>query len=1079
LPKNLPRHWYAQRLHAEGVDCEVINAWMGHSERGAETYGDLSSRCFMTDIKAYRSAIDHIFNGLHFPPIRLPKLTADRLPNVGLSPLRDARFGWAERRLKRVKSRRNALRQVREHITTFLDGRSFDDLSESEIKQLQKEMLLRADGFAQSYAGLRHDCLVKRLKRDDSKHLRSITQRAMESETASTLLKPAVLQALDFEQEIPNLLTRLKRAFDPSNHRARGCRLIAIIMLMLEKRLVYRQLIHDLRQGKNFRIVHMLDHFALEYSELLRDDDWEQPVQRHRISFDTARVISLSIESKQAFDLDSPVPKILTDIQQKVEKVIEKPCTQVGQLITALSLLIEQSNLVLFPGPVAAALSGRILPTSLTLSSYLRVATRRIHTPPVSTEVVDNVPEELEQAVLAGVALSVSVPEREEAAKVLCKQVYQSLSADRRVAGPSVAKEIRSLCDQAESVSPAVKLLCHWIAHLCEKGKGPRHQNHKPYAASTLREYLSRLRVLFTDFAYDLDLRVMDSDELTELYAQFEAHLEHYAFDKSYPLKRLYEFHQWAVSIGVEPVHWFELSLKDDRRHVSPEIISIADYKYACERVNKLTDLSANHRLYMRVLLTLGRCFGFRRQEALGLRVSDLMLYQSEIAAILAEPHSNRRLKSDNSRRANPRVLVSLENDLEILKSLALRLETLGKEYPEKLLHSFFEMSSDSGRVAERLMSRLGLVLKEATGRWQTRFHHLRHTCENSLSVLLLNPNTPLANKIIDTAQRDTVAQTLLGTQDVNTRRATAAVSMFMGHQSIMMDLKNYDHLVTDWIDDLLPVKSSRRTLNHVEYTREWAKRTRESFQGQQVPDLEDDLPTLELLLIAAKFIGNGAKLEHISRRTGVRLHLIVELSDLLADISTRMLFKESYSGGRWVRKPTDPYVLLQRVKPTAWDSMIKAAADVKEAQCPGLEELLAYEVRGLFNAKRLLHCSQPHHYRLVSYTFELFRIPIGAARTSEVKPEGSRTDFSPLVDLIRSPLVSVEELGSDSRYPPFQTYSQGRDVKQTDYLVFQVDSEKSAAAPDSYSRSVALIVTALWQIEKYRHVSVNSTETR
>src|SRR5690606_23208735 len=47
LPKNLFRHRYAQQLQRLDVHPEVIDGWMGHSERHAHTWGDRSPRCWI------------------------------------------------------------------------------------------------------------------------------------------------------------------------------------------------------------------------------------------------------------------------------------------------------------------------------------------------------------------------------------------------------------------------------------------------------------------------------------------------------------------------------------------------------------------------------------------------------------------------------------------------------------------------------------------------------------------------------------------------------------------------------------------------------------------------------------------------------------------------------------------------------------------------------------------------------------------------------------------------------------------------------------------------------------------------
>lgn len=58
LPANLFRHRFSQQLLLTEVHPEVIDAWMGHGERGVATYSDYSPRCWIDDAIAYQPALN-------------------------------------------------------------------------------------------------------------------------------------------------------------------------------------------------------------------------------------------------------------------------------------------------------------------------------------------------------------------------------------------------------------------------------------------------------------------------------------------------------------------------------------------------------------------------------------------------------------------------------------------------------------------------------------------------------------------------------------------------------------------------------------------------------------------------------------------------------------------------------------------------------------------------------------------------------------------------------------------------------------------------------------------------------------
>lgn len=116
LPWNLFRHRMATRLRSFGLDEELVAAQLGHTESGAATYGDFSTRCWEQDETPWREKLENAIAPLRIEP---PTFTSGqtRIPitsvaRVTLLPI----FGSAKRLRARQETRRQALREARTYL---------------------------------------------------------------------------------------------------------------------------------------------------------------------------------------------------------------------------------------------------------------------------------------------------------------------------------------------------------------------------------------------------------------------------------------------------------------------------------------------------------------------------------------------------------------------------------------------------------------------------------------------------------------------------------------------------------------------------------------------------------------------------------------------------------------------------------------------------------------------------------------------------------------------------------------------------------------------------------------------------
>src|SRR5690606_23114386 len=138
---------YAQQLQRLDVHPEVIDGWMGHSERHAHTWGDRSPRCWIDDAEQYRDAIEQAFNALPF----LTELPTTAIPDY--SAVSDAisadtpepwtrRLFVAEQRKRQPRTALNkAINTARAEIDAVAKQRPLPELGPDEIQRLIGQML--------------------------------------------------------------------------------------------------------------------------------------------------------------------------------------------------------------------------------------------------------------------------------------------------------------------------------------------------------------------------------------------------------------------------------------------------------------------------------------------------------------------------------------------------------------------------------------------------------------------------------------------------------------------------------------------------------------------------------------------------------------------------------------------------------------------------------------------------------------------------------------------------------------------------------------------------------------------------
>jgi integrase len=847
LPKNLFRHRFSQQLARCGVNPEVIDGWMGHGERGATTYSDHSARCWKEDAERYHQTLNDCFDRLGFL-IQLPETTYDEIQVQPRSQTDDYRepthFGQAKRHLERLQARDQARALARKDLDLILKANppnGDEQLTQTYVDGVVKGMLLRENGLPHPRAAIRMEVLIQWLESSGPQARQFVRHRLARLGTERSLFRSSCPRALQVMPELQRWASQTRHALRQRRLSKSDGLALAVAFLVIEKRISYPQLLSDLVQGLNYRVIQHKRRVYLEYSEALEPDNFDQPVQRHEIDHTTARLLARGSGIKDTKDLTrTPCPRPLRSLQPILktsgpEHWKRQADLTLAEVLKSLHRLVEQANLVDFPGIVAGALSERNPPTSVCLYDYLRlIEGLRYQIPGTDTSAPLSAPEALPNIPAMA---SASYPNAfYDSSKAFFRALHDILNRYTKSTSQEIARTIERHCkSSAHGVSSAVLMLGYWIAHRVRRGKGRPNRTHKPYAASSIKRYLSALSPSFGGLAYNADLMIMTDEDVTELCARMLSRHAEKQKDLDYFSARLIEFFDWAGERGVSAPDWDELDLGGSRRSVRPRLFSEDEYLEALRILLRADSEDPNRGRQAAFVLFLAFRFGLRAQEALGLLRSD-WCQSGELTWVLVQGNAIRSLKNTtNSRRAIPLLFQLDATEQTLIETTLTRYTTRFADVTNKPI-----LGADDGALtpfARSIPTDIAKALKLATGNPRMSLHQARHSFCNVLTTALFGIHTPLAANLCKSIDREAIIHVMLGKHEQPSRRGAMAIGRALGHQSPRTQFRSYNHLLTEWADTLTPVSSHySSSIAKAIDTSEWAV--------ESLPD-HDAFPTI------------------------------------------------------------------------------------------------------------------------------------------------------------------------------------------------------------------------------------------
>lgn len=833
LPLNLFRHRLAQRLCRHGLSREIIDGLLGHAEIQTESYSDHSFRCWQEDMELARPAIESVFKALRFQPItswvEAPTALAATTEPLPLA----SSFGIRERELQRQKTRKYAFLLAKQTIDETLGDRQLQDLSDDELYDLSRKLLLDRNGKTSIAGNLRYSYLLARIKQLERKgRPRAKLKRRYFLNTEATTLCTAlavnadsILSATEkrLESGWGSLPAGISRA-DALMYR----RLAIVVGLALRLRLSNFGFLKDLLKGRNCRLVKAGGRVHVEFGVFEETSDSQDvPCQRYPVA--SADVGNLCEMITLQMD-DGYVDRWATDACKNLladhPGVRGKDQATLSDLLKALAGAIDQSNIMSRSGVEAGVLAGRVMSYSPTWPDFVFLETgqRRVFdaeakedasnsgidglsSPPPALLKRQPSPmsgEGLAESAKAEASMTAKRVDQQDAAMRFVKDLRsivngrlpstlhpEQTSNKARKAMLTRAQRIPKLSALIAyfrgQVGEALILIGEWAIHLMSDKSASRR-------ISGIDRYLDALIPPFVKTAYAADMTRMDSDSLTELYGRVMLAVD--AKGKQYVASRLHQFHRWAEGsdYGIAPVEWAELPDFPAQVGVSPGLVSEEEYRAARSGIQRSPDLGESDRLVAGWLLVAGYRFGLRIEEAWGLLRSDLIDVQGRLVVLIAKNHL-RTLKRFGSRRQVPLVFPLTPDELVMLDTLKASADS---RHGDKVNVGL--IADAAGKMPEltHLSRVINQTIKHVTGNRRHSYHHLRHSFGTRLAGALIG-RSPVWFEMLGWHYDDVaeIRQCVSGDTKCS-KRIAWAIARMLGHMGPTTSFRSYIHGLVD-----------------------------------------------------------------------------------------------------------------------------------------------------------------------------------------------------------------------------------------------------------------------------------------
>jgi hypothetical protein len=839
LPLNLFRHRLSLRSREAGLDSELIDSILGHSDSGVQTHGDESPRIWLKDMVTVLPILDSVYAVLGFSeslPPSPPNISLEKLRvNVAEIFPKSKTFGSVARAKARKASLRNSLLEAKRVIRAAIKGVGSKDMQQIDWDQLAIKLTTIDGARTHPYAEQRYGLLERWQSMQVSQKKVHISRAFVLDKQARPIFSD---QCIGAQQTVAQycawlelVVARAPRSKLSMKHRLA----LAAYDLLLNCRISSMSILTDVIARKNVRLVQFEGNAYLEHHPLL-DKFPRAPVRRFRVSRRTFNWIADARTSKYSIDATNlPLPDSwVADIPHK--DTFESK--NLHQHLRQIRGYVEQCNYIDRPGLICGYLSGRVIVAALPHDAWLlqnglvRTAKLGAENGELGIETNDDPTADIDSThdkkpfakfvscsseMRLQAAAQVRAAFNEEIRKCIdepSSQVTQNDKGKKRKnvipdtpnkSEPEVVLTISNarrdlrrvlssiLEKHTPNLSSATWMMFQWIIALSNKKRSAGEY----YSPRTLQRYLSSIGQRLIGIGYDFDLRSADAEETTDFYAQVLDNNRE--IDLHYVAERLQQFHAFLQKeFGVEDPMWDEIDVGSPMAHGSPGTLGLPQYLNSIECICPQPDIAPHISLARAFLLLLAFRFGLRGDDSHGLQLSDIWDYRGMIV-IAVRPNQLRSLKRRKSgRRLVPLIETLTDLERQIFEHFLIFVRTYAKEHMDAPV--FAAQTTGKRFDLANLRTDINDILKIVCKDQNVTLHKARHAYANRACALVMQNelDANLNQQLSDRAQH--VRMLLLQTT-LPTRRAPWALCRLLGHSRPRVSFKSYVHEVSVWSD--------------------------------------------------------------------------------------------------------------------------------------------------------------------------------------------------------------------------------------------------------------------------------------
>lgn len=449
--------------------------------------------------------------------------------------------------------------------------------------------------------------------------------------------------------------------------------------------------------------------------------------------------------------------------------------------------------------------SGRLKATSLSNHTYLRLSQNKYLGLIQSNSNVDFEEE------LRGDADDKS-PQKSKndgvnAEKAIRASLYKRAGETKLSAHGAVAQLNRAIAMHEDQAPEILLSLARWISGKIDTND--REPSCKGITQSTAYEYFTSLSGSLLEHLGSRPLSEYDIESFIGTYEEILDALDPNSSTKLGIAQRLRQFHRYLViNHNVSPI---DFKVLDEDCFVSAadaNLITNTEYQTILSTLERLC--STRKAKEIRATLILGYRCGLRISEVLNLRFSDIQMdIRSPLLKLINAPISllirntiYNNLKTSDSRRILPLHLLIPEKELHVLLS---HIQEEFRSSEAKSDCPIFTTEVDSTKPLDRrdVYAFLNPLMRQVTKDGNIRFHHLRHSFANNLSLAFLASSESLTLLYnFDTFY--TVLKQHLLEEHQHQRSFLYQIATWMGHASPQTTVKNYIHILDFLLADAL-----------------------------------------------------------------------------------------------------------------------------------------------------------------------------------------------------------------------------------------------------------------------------------